>query len=141
MPKTVNRVGDKKILNEMEQLSFSNVEMAAIIKTALAMAAADGKVDDTEKAMIAIEAMRFNLASEKFESLLKLANDMSATDSMAMIAGMKAPEKRYVAAYLGTMIAADGDIDDKEMALWRLISTLCDLPTMNIADAIQYMAN
>ena len=89
MPKTVNRVGDKKILNEMEQLSFSNVEMAAIIKTALAMAAADGKVDDTEKAMIAIEAMRFNLASEKFESLLKLANDMSATDSMAMIAGMK----------------------------------------------------
>ncbi len=125
----------------MEQLSFSKVEMAAIIKTALAMAAADGKVEDTEKAMIAIEAARFNLGSENFESLLKMATAMSATDSMAMIAAMNDAEKRYVASYLGTMIAVDGDVDDKEMALWRLISTLCDLPTMNIADAIEYMTN
>ena len=125
----------------MEQLSFSNVEMAAIIKTAMAMATADGKVEDNEKAMIAIEAARFNLGSDKFESLLKLSTSMSATDSLAMIAAMDAAEKRYVAAYLGAMIAADGDIDDKEMSLWRLVSTLCDLPTMTIVDAIDYMTN
>ena len=60
---------------------------------------------------------------------------------MAEIATMSDAQKRYVCAYLGMLMAIDGDIDDKEKALWKLVSTICDLPTMSIADAIDYMTN
>ena len=48
-------------------------------------------------------------------------------------------QKKYVAAYLGTLMASDKDINDKELALWRLLSKLCGLPSMNITDAVEYM--
>lgn len=38
------------------------------------------------------------------------------------------------------ILAADRDIDDKEMALWRLLSQMCGLPTMSVKDAVFYMA-
>jgi hypothetical protein len=54
---------------------------------------------------------------------------------------MNAEEKRYVTAFLGTLICVDGDIQDSEMKLWSLVSALCDLPTMNIMEAVNIMAN
>ena len=38
-------------------------------------------------------------------------------------------------------MASDGDIDDNELALWTLISTLCGLPTMTVMEAINNMKN
>jgi hypothetical protein len=54
---------------------------------------------------------------------------------------MTSEEKKYVTSYLGLIICADGKIDDKEMALWSLISSVCDLPTMNLEQALNNMAN
>ena len=45
-----------------------------------------------------------------------------------------------MAAYLGTIMAVDGDINDREMALWKLLSQICGLPTMTVADAVSYLA-
>lgn len=66
---------------------------------------------------------------------------MNSSTALSIISTMKDEEKRYVTAYLGTMIAADRDINDKEVALWGLISTLCDLPTMTINEAIELISN
>ena len=33
------------------------------------------------------------------------------------------------------------DIDDKELAVWRLTSTLCGLPSMTIKEAINHIKN
>ena len=125
----------------MEYLEFSQREMAAVINLATMMASADGHVDEEEKLMIANEAMRFNLTPDKFKQRVELAKTIKGEEALALIATMNDAQKRYVTAYLGTLMAINGDIDDKEMALWTLVSTICKLPTMTIDEAIDYMAN
>ena len=125
----------------MENLSFTRQEMTAIMKVASIMATADGTLHEKEATMMTIEALRFNLSEEDVKKMLPLSNEMDAKEALLAIATMTDSQKRYVTAYLGTMMAVDGNIDDKEMALWRMISTICKLPTMNISDAIQYMSN
>ena len=125
----------------MENLKFSRTEMAAILYWAGLMAAADGKAHPNEVKMMVNEANRFGISVTDNKSLLDLAGTMTAESALAEVATMSDAQKRYVCAYLGTLMAIDGDIDDKEMALWQMVSSLCKLPTMNIADAIHYMAN
>ena len=122
-------------------LSFNRFEYAAIVKLAGVMASADGKVHDNEKLMMLAEGLRFNLTGEKFKEVIELSKGLTPSDSLSFISKMDDVHKRYVAAYLGTMIAIDNDIDDKEIQFWTLVSTLAGLPTMNIAEAQQYMSN
>ena len=65
---------------------------------------------------------------------------MEPVVAIAIISKMTEEEKRYVAAFLGAIIAIDGDINQEELKIWRIVSTFCELPTMSIADAISYMA-
>ncbi|MBQ7279628.1 MAG: TerB family tellurite resistance protein [Bacteroidales bacterium] len=124
-----------------EELSFSKQEITSIIRIAVAMCAADGEAHPNEMKMISNEALRFGVSANDFKVLLNKASDMKGDMALANIALMNDAQKRYVCAYLGTLMAIDGDIDDREKALWSLVSTLCELPTMSIADAIKYMAN
>lgn len=130
----------KKKTVETEELSFNRREMVAIIQIAGAMVGADGVAHPNEKKMMMGEALRFGVGANDFASLLAEASGMEGTEALANIAVMNDAQKRYVCAYLGTLMAIDGDIDDKEKSLWQLVSTLCKLPTMSIADAMKYMA-
>ena len=118
-------------------MTFTSIEMSAISKLALAMAAADGKVEKSELTYIALEMARFGVKDA--DSILKGAEEMDPTIALSIVSKMTPKEKKYVAAYLGTIMAVNGDIDAKELSLWRLTSSLCGLPTMNIQEAIQYI--
>lgn len=123
----------------MEGLQFSHREMAAIIALAKAMALADGSLDKREVSMMSKEALRFGIAPKDFMNLLQKSDGMAPEETFAVIAVMNDAQKRYVTAYLGTMMAIDGNIDDAEMKLWNFVSLICKLPPMNIIDAIAYM--
>ena len=125
----------------MGNLSFSYKEMAAIISLARIMSIADGKADKNESIMIANEALRFGISSDDLKSLLQQANDMNTIEIVSIIAVMTDAQKRYVTAFLGTLMAIDGDIDDNEMKLWSFVSMACKLPEMNIREAIEIMKN
>lgn len=120
------------------RLQFSGFELSAITKLALAMAHADRKVEETELACIATELMRFGVNDPS--SILNGAEAMDAALAMSVVEKLDSSRKKYVAAYLGALMAIDGDIDGNELAIWRLTSTLCDLPTMDIKDALHYMS-
>jgi len=122
-------------------MRFNRLQLAAITNLALAMAKADGKVEQTELLFIALELNRFGINEEDANAIINGADEMNSSTALSIISTMKDEEKRYVTAYLGTMIAADRDINDKEVALWGLISTLCDLPTMTINEAIELISN
>lgn len=113
--------------------------MSAITKLALVMAAADGKIEKTELTYLAIELARFGV--QDAEPLINGAQAMDPTIAMAIVEKFDYEKKKYVAAYLGTMMAANGEIDDKELAVWRLTSTLCGLPTMDIQEALYHIKN
>jgi hypothetical protein len=120
---------------------FNGQELVAIIKMAKAMVMADGKIEPSEIAVMTREFMRFGVPQNQVDLLLKASDNIEASQAVALVAGMDEERKKYVASYLGVIMAADGDIDDNELALWTLISTLCGLPTMNVLDAINNMKN
>lgn len=120
---------------------FNGQELVAIIKMAKAMVMADGKIEPSEIAVMTREFMRFGVPQNQVDLLLKASDNIEASQAVALVAGMDEERKKYVASYLGVIMAADGDIDDNELELWTLISTLCGLPTMNVLDAINNMKN
>lgn len=120
---------------------FNGQELVAIIKMAKAMVMADGKIEPSEIAVMTREFMRFGVPQNQVDLLLKASDNIEASQAVALVAGMDEERKKYVASYLGVIMAADGDIDDNELALWTLISTLCGLLTMNVLDAINNMKN
>lgn len=122
-------------------MTFTGEQLTAIIKMAKAMVMADGRVEKSEIQVMTTELLRFNVPQDHVPHLLTLADKMDASKALAIIANFDDEAKKYVASYLGVIMASDGDIDDREMSLWRLVSTLCGLPTMNVVDAITNMRN
>lgn len=122
-------------------MQFNGRELQAILKMANAMVMADGRVDENEVRVMTTELLRFGVPIDHVEKLLQGANVMSNSDALAILVSLDDERKKYVSSYLGTIMVSDGDIDEKEMALWQLISTLCGFPTMSIKDAVNNMAN
>ena len=122
-------------------MTFSGQELTAIIKMAKSMVMADGKIKPAEIAVMTREFMRFGVLQDQVDLLLKASDNIEASQAVALIARMDEERKKYVASYLGIIMASDGDIDDNELALWTLISTLCGLPTMTVMEAINNMKN
>ena len=120
---------------------FTNNELCAVLKLALVMANADGKVSEEESAMMCLELLRFGVDQDKVKTLARLGDKMSNVEACKIVSNMTADEKKYVTAYLGTIICADGKIDDSELKTWALITALCDLPTMSIGEAIAIMSD
>ena len=121
-------------------LQFNGKELAAIVKLALSMIMADGRVDEKEKVALTLEMVRLGVKQEQLVGLIAVAQAMDATEIIPIISNLASDEKKYVAAFLGTLMAVDGDIDDAEKKLWQLTSTLCNLPTMSIMQAVQIMS-
>ena len=120
-------------------MTFNKVDFAAILKLAFAMAAADNVIEKNEQAVIALEMMRFGVPESDIEPLIEVANAMQPTDALTAVSNMGYEQKKYVAAFLGFLMTVDGKIDDAELKLWTLISTLCNLPTMTVEQAANYM--
>lgn len=119
---------------------FTNQELGAILKMATVMAGADGYVAEEEKALMTIELIRFGVTNEKAKEIFNEATNLTPTEACIIISKMTNEEKKYVTAYLGTMICADGKIEDLELKTWALITNFCDLPKMNLQEALHIMS-
>lgn len=120
---------------------FTNQELGAIFRLAHVMALADGKITNEETTIIACELARFNVDPNKAKLIAEMGDKMNYGECCQIISRMTAEEKKYVTALLGTLICADGNIDESELKLWALITALCDLPEMNIVEALSIMSN
>lgn len=122
-------------------MTFTGFEISSILKVATMMAQADGKVTEDETKLMAAELIRFGVAPNQLSSIVTAATAQNELEAFTTISNMTLEEKKYVTAYLGTMMCADGNIDDSELKCWKLISNLCKLPTMNIQEALEIMKN
>ena len=117
---------------------FTNQELGAILKMATVMADADGKVTNEETALMFVELVRFGVVSEdKVKIVINESSKLTSTEACSIISKMTNEEKKYVTAYLGAIICADGKIEDSEIKAWSLISSICDLPRMSIKEALE----
>ena len=122
-------------------MTFNGIELAAVVRMAMVVAASDGNVAETEKAAIAIELIKFGVNKNQLSDILKAASSLEAKDSLSLISGMTQNQKKYVAAFLAVIIAADGKILESEVRVWAVISSLCKLPNMTIREGIDFWKN
>lgn len=118
-------------------MKFTGRELSAILKMAQTVALADGNVSEEESFLMAMELLRFGVMGVEVNQLLEEAKKLTSVDACVVISQMTAEEKRYVVAYLGAMMCADGKIDDSEVRVWTVISSLCGLPEMNVEEAVR----
>lgn len=122
-------------------MQFSGLELSAIVKLAVAVAASDGNVAEQEKAALSLELLKFGLDEKAVNSLIEGAKIIEFKDALTIISLMNDMQKKYVAAFLAVIIAADGVIEDSEIRVWSLISALCGLPEMTIGEGVKFCTN
>jgi len=119
-------------------MTLNGKQLSALVKMGVAMALADGKVEETEKAAIAIELVKFGVTSNQATQIINNSQSMDASDALETLAGMNTEQKKYATGYLAAVMASDGDIDPSEIKMWQLICTLSAFPTMNIGEALSF---
>lgn len=119
-------------------MEFSGKELSALVKMGVAMAAADGKLADEEKADIALGMAEFGLDEEAVKAHLALAKSMTPVQALSILTAMDTSQQKFATGFLATVMVSDGDIDDSEVKLWQLVCTLCGFPTMTIAEAVEF---
>lgn len=119
-------------------MTFNEPQMVAMVNLAKAMVAADGKVEKAELAAIALELTKFGIAGETTKRILANAELINSSTAIAIVSAMDSEQKKYVTGYLAFIMAVDGEIAPSEVALWSLISTLANLPTMTVGQALQF---
>lgn len=119
-------------------MELNRLQLAAAVKAGKAMAAANGRIDPEELKVIAIGLQEFGIAGDETKLILSLADAMEPATMLATLAAMNDDQKKFVCGYLSTIMICDGDIDDAEMKLWQLTSTLAGFPTMTIAEANEF---
>lgn len=127
-------------VSKKKNLQFSFLEMAAIVRVVKLMATADGKLDDTETHLMFYQAEYFDISVQEYGQLMHTGDDMEPSETIEIIKSMNYQKKKYVAAYLGTIMIIDEDISDRELLIWKRITEKADLPVMTIKEAGMYMA-
>lgn len=118
-------------------MEFSKIEKVSILNLAITMAFIDGIMTESEQDALLIPTKTFGDTELDFKVLMNEAKKIKSTNSVAVVSQMDDEKKMYAAAYLGTIIAADDHIDKAELKLWKLITNICDLPTMTASAATE----
>lgn len=101
------------------------------------MVEADGKITEQEQMALTVDLVKFGVTPDQLELILPAAQTMSAEESIVVVAGFNAEQKKYATGYLAMIMACDG-VDESEIKLWRFLSAICGFPTMTIEEAIEY---
>ena len=117
-------------------MMFNKRELAAILNIAQGMAEIDGKVERIESEVIYSEmTSRFGLEHDELMSLSEIAViDMDPHTAMNIVAEMTTLQKQYVQALLVFVMASDGNIDEREMAMLKVVTMVSGLPPINMND-------
>lgn len=122
-------------------MEYKGIELSAIVKLANTMVMADGKVANEEIAAMSIELAKFGVDENAAKSIIGAADAMEYGHAVAVVAAMNLEQKKYVTGYLAFIMAADGEIAASEVSMWQLLSTLAQLPTMTVAEALLFWNN
>ena len=116
---------------------FTNEEIIAVYKAADLMVLADGKIMPEETTTVNEAMQKLGIGGVSvLEEIKKSACEITDDECYGQLAFLDEEQKKFVSAMLGAISSSDGDIDDKELELWREICSKSDLPKMNNRQAI-----
>lgn len=119
----------------MYGIKFSKRELTAILNIANGMAEIDGKTDSIELEVIYTQMTRLGIEYEELLSLTENAVlNMDPHTAMNILSEMTSIQKQYVQALLVVIMASDGEIQEREMTMLRMLTMMCGLPPVNMND-------
>lgn len=119
-------------------MNFNKLQLTAMAKVGKLMLMADGKVDQEEISVISVGLAEFGISGSELNSILELSDTMQPETMLSILSSLSTEQKKFVCGFLSTIMISDGDIDDSELKLWQLTSTLAGFPTMSIREAAEY---
>ena len=122
-------------------MNFTKEELTAITQLGIKMAMADDRIVKEELDVIVCELKHFRVSEHEAKSIFQSAQTMSAQKAINNISSRNYEQKKRVAAYLGVIMAIDGDLNGTEQEIWALTSSMCSLPNMTIAEARDIIFN
>lgn len=130
--------GDVAGHNNTIIMQLTRRQLVALANLVATMMRADGKL---QKEFFVMEKVFWDLTesvdrADQVKVLSEAAN-MDSSEVVSIIRNLDEKQKIDVTAFLGAMCAVDGDIADTEMAVYRLIALLCNLPMMNVAQSVE----
>lgn len=117
---------------------LNSQQLAALIKAAYAMVAADGEINKNETDVVAHELKNFNVTENDLPRLLAMSEAMDSSEMFRHLSSLSLDEKKYVSGFLAVIMIADGNIDDNEVAVWQLTCSLANFPSMSMKESIEY---
>lgn len=117
---------------------LNSQQLAALIKAAYAMVAADGEINKNETDVVVHELKNFNVTENDLPRLLAMSEAMDSSEMFRHLSSLSLDEKKYVSGFLAVIMIADGNIDDKEVAVWQLTCSLANFPSMSMKESIEY---
>lgn len=119
------------------KLLFNQQEKYAVYKVAKMMAEADGVVLHEEIKSIEEEMPKFGVTPEEYDNIIATGEKIETIDALTTIHAMDEKKKKLISSFLGYILSVDQDIDDAELALWTFIVKVCNLPKMNVRQAVE----
>jgi hypothetical protein len=118
-------------------LNFDYQQKVAIYKVAEMMINADEQVMFEERLMLENGFKALGLSNLEFLGIKEEASNFEYSSCLQLLSALDALQKKFVASFLGAIISSDGDIDDRELELWRELSFQCGFPIMSNRQAIE----
>ena len=122
-------------------MKYTGLELSAIVKLATAMILADGKIEESEQTALTMEMLKFGIKQDDLNSILATTQTLDYSYAITIVSAMDVEQKKYVTGFLAFIMASDGEIASSEIETWRLISTLAQLPTMTVLEALNFWNN
>ena len=120
-------------------ITFNREELAAVLKMANAMIAVDGKIEDVETSLLGREMVRLRVNESEFNIAYRRSEEMKYGEALRTISLFDWPRKKYLSAFLGTIMAIDGELNADEIKLWNYTAELCELPRLSLEEATEIM--
>ena len=120
-------------------INFNREELAAVLKMANAMIVVDGKTEDVETSLLGREMVRLKVNESEFNIAYRRSEEMKYGEALRTISLFDWPRKKYLSAFLGTIIAIDGELNTDEIKLWNYTAELCELPRLSLEEATEIM--
>lgn len=121
-------------------MKFNKNEVIALAHMGFIMALADGKIAEEETATVALELVKLGVQKNEVEFILSSSHNIDHSLAVSILSNMTAEKKKEACAFLGTIIASDGDVDPAEVKVWSVVSLLCGFPNMTIKEALDFWA-
>lgn len=112
---------------------FTSLQKAAIVRLSFVIISADGKILDSESQFSC--SVWHKIGVDATDGLA--AKNMTALEAYNIVSQMEDSARELICAILGCLVISDGDADPNEIAQWRKISEVCNMPKMTIPEAVR----